>query len=367
MIRVVLDGLVKRYERLAVVDGASLEIRPGELTYLLGPSGAGKTTLARLVAGLETPDEGEIYFDGRVMQDVPPQDRRVGFVFQEDALWPHLTVAENVGYSLKVRGVSKRERRRRVAEALGVFRIDSLGGQRPEGLSEIQRRRVALARAMIIEPEVLLVDEPLARVEPRDRPEIREELRRIHGEGEVTLLVLTSDAREALAHADRLAVMDLGRILQDGVPAEVYNHPADTFVAQLLGPANLLQGQLEGTDARGESIVRTPIGRLVGQGPPAPLASGAPVTVVIRPEALSIAPNVPPGCNRFAAMIERQVFLGETRQLYLRGPGDWPIMALALQSLSQGLREGQSLTVSFPPEAVLVLPSKFAAAPAGGA
>jgi ABC-type Fe3+/spermidine/putrescine transport system ATPase subunit len=361
MIRVVLDGLVKRYDGVAVVDGASLEVRPGELTYLLGPSGAGKTTLARLVAGLERADDGEIEFDGRPLRDVPPERRRVGLVFQQDALWPHLTVAENVGYGLQVRGVGRRERRRRVLEALGAFRIDSLAGARPDALSEAHRRRIALARALIVEPELLVLDEPLGHLEERDRPEIREEIRRLHTEGEVTLLVLTADAREALAQADRLAVMDLGRILQNGTPAEVYNRPVDTFVAQLLGPANLLQGHLEGTDARGEAVVRTPIGRLIGLAPPAPLAAGTPVTLMIRPEVLSLAPGVPPDSNRFAATIERQTFLGETRRIDLRGPGNWPVTALALQGPSDGLREGQSLTVSFPPSAVVVVPSRVAA------
>jgi ABC-type Fe3+/spermidine/putrescine transport system ATPase subunit len=363
MIRVVLDGLVKRYDGVAVVDGASLELRPGALSYVLGPFGAGKTTLARLVAGIEPLDDGEIYFEGRAMRDVRPHERRVGLVFQEDALWPHLTVAENVGYGLMVRGVPRRERRRRVLEALGTFRVDSLAGLRPDTLSEVQRRRVALARAMIVEPELLILDEPLGRLEERDRPALREEIRRLHAEGEVAVLVLTRDPREALAQADHLAVMDLGRILQAGPPSEVYNRPVDTFVAQLLGPANLLQGHLEGTDARGEAIVRTPVGRLIGLAPPVALAAGTPVTVVIRPEVFSIAPGVPPDSNRFAATVERQTFLGETRRLDLRGPGDWPVTALTLQGQSDGLREGQSLTVSFPPAAVVVLPSRLAEMP----
>jgi ABC-type Fe3+/spermidine/putrescine transport system ATPase subunit len=360
MIRVVLDGLVKRFDRVAVVDGASLEIRPGEMAYVLGPPGAGKTTLARLVAGLEPPDEGDVYFDGRLMNAVAPQERKVGLVFQDDALWPHLTVAENVGYGLKVRGVARKERRRRVAEALDAVRIDALAAKRPEDLSTVQRQRVALARALVIAPDLLILDEPLGRLEPRVRVEFREEVRRLHDATQTTTLVLTHEAREALAQADRLAVMDLGKIVQVGTPAEVYNGPADAFVAQFLGPANLLQGQVEGTDARGDVVVRTPIGRLIGRASAGPLAGGAPVTVAIRPEALGLGPAVPPGANRFVATLERLVFLGELREIHLRGPGDWPVTALALQSLSQGLREGQSLTVSVPPELVVVLPGKYA-------
>jgi ABC-type Fe3+/spermidine/putrescine transport system ATPase subunit len=360
MTRVSLTGLVKRYDRIAVVDGASLEIEPGSLTCVLGPSGAGKTTLAKLVAGLEPLDDGEIFFDGRVIHPLPPAARRVGMVFEDDALWPRLTVAENVGYALRVRGLGRAERRAKVAEAIGMLRIDSLGAKYPDELSPLQRPRVALARALAAGPELLILDEPTGRLEARLRDEVRDEVRRIHAETELTTLVLTHDPREALALADRIAVMDLGRIIQAGTPHQVYNRPADAFVARLFGPTNLLQGQVEGTDSQGEVVVRTSFGRLIGHGcGPAP-AAGAPVTLAIRPEALAIGPNVPPDSNRFAATVERLVFLGATRQVHVRGPGDWPLVVLCLQSHSQTLREGQSLTLSVPPDQVIVLPGKYA-------
>ena len=360
MIRVVLENLVKRYDEVAVVDGASLEIRPGELSYVLGPSGSGKTTLARLIAGLETLDDGEIYFDGRLVHSLPPQTRRVGLVFQEDALWPHLTVAENVGYPLKVRGVARRERRNQVADALGTARLDTLAGRRPDELSGLQRQRVALARALVLEPDLLILDDPLGRLEARVRGEFLDEIRRVVTEVETTTLILTSDAREALAMADHLAVMDLGRIVQSGRPALVYNRPVDAFVARFLGPINLIQGQVESTDPRGDLVVRTPLGRLIGRADSGPNASGSPVTIALRPEALGFGPNAPFDSNRFAATVERLVFLGEVRQVHLRGTNDWPVIALALQSQSQGLREGQSLTVHVTPEHVVVLPAKYA-------
>jgi ABC-type Fe3+/spermidine/putrescine transport system ATPase subunit len=360
VIRVTLDGLVKRYDRVAVVDDASLEIRAGELAYLLGPSGSGKTTLARLVAGLEPIDAGEIYFDDRVVHKLPPHERRVGLMFQEDSLWPRMTVAENVGYALKVQGLHRSDRRERVAEALGFLRIDSLAEKYPEALSGIQRQRVALARALIDRPALLILDDPLGRLELRVRDEFRDEIGRVHAETEITTLVLTNDAREAMALAGRLAVMDLGRVVQVGTPSEVYNRPMDAFVARFLGPVNLLQGQVEATDSRGDVVVRTPFGRLIGQTSAGPLASGTPVTVAIRPESLTMGATVPAGSNRFPATVERLIFLGEVRQVHLRGPGDWPVMALTLQSQSQKLREGQSVTISVPPELVVVLLGKFA-------
>jgi ABC-type Fe3+/spermidine/putrescine transport system ATPase subunit len=216
MRRVILEGLVKRYDGVAVVDGASLELRPGEMTYVLGPSGAGKTTLARLVAGLEPPDDGEIFFDDQLVQAVPARERGVGMVFEDLGLWPGLTVVEHVGYPLKMQRHSRAERRRRVAETLTALRIDSLAGRRPEQLTPQQRLRTALARALVTEPELLILDAPLRSFDARTREECRDELRHVHGETGITTLAMTDDPDEALALSDALAVMDLGRIVQCG-------------------------------------------------------------------------------------------------------------------------------------------------------
>ncbi|HKI19150.1 MAG TPA: ABC transporter ATP-binding protein [Isosphaeraceae bacterium] len=362
MIRVILEGLVKRFGPVAAVDGASLELRPGEMTYVLGPSGAGKTTLARLVAGLETLDDGEIYFGDRMVQALPPQERHVGMVFEDLGLWPGLTVVENVGYPLKIQKLSRPERRRRVAEVLTALRIDSLAGRRPDQLTPPQRLRTALARALVAQPELLLLDSPLGQLDPRAREDCWDDLRRIHAEAGVTILVLTDDPLESLALAGRLALMDLGRIVQVGVPQELYNRPHDVFVTRMLGPANLLQGQVESQvdDQRGEVVVRTPLGRLIGQMSPGQTSPGTPVTISVRPETVSLGPTTPAGWNRFPATIERIIFRGELRQIHARGPGDWPIVVSALQSQSQNLREGQALTLSVAPEHVVVLPGKFA-------
>ena len=359
MIRVVLDNLVKTFDRVAVVDGASLEIRPGELAFVLGPSAAGKTTLVRLIAGLDTLDDGEIYFDNRLVQTLPPLARRVGFVFQNDALWPHLTAIENVEYPLKAQGVPRRDRRARAAEVLATGRLETIANRLPETLEPSQRQRLALARALVGKPDLLILDEPMGRLPERDRGPLRDEIRRVIAEAEVTTLITTVDPREALAMADRVAVMDLGKILQAGDPATVYNRPVDPFVARFLGPTNLIQGQVESTDARGDIVVRTPLGRLIGRAEAMPLAPGAPVTLSVRPEALGFGAVAPHNANRFVTTVERLVFLGETRQVHLRGGNDWPVIALTLQPQSQHLREGQPLTVHVIPEHVVILPTKY--------
>jgi ABC-type Fe3+/spermidine/putrescine transport system ATPase subunit len=362
MRRVILEGLVKRYAGVAAVDGASLELRPGEMTFVLGPSGAGKTTLARLVAGLERPDNGEIFFDDRMVQELPAHERGVGMVFEDLGLWPGLTVAEHVGFPLKVQRRPRAERRRRVAETLNALRIDSLAGRRPEQLTPQQRLRTALARALVTGPDLLILDTPLRSFDPRMREECRDELRQVHGELGLTTLALTDDPDEALSLCDVLAVMDLGRIVQSGPAHELYNSPADVFVARLLGPTNLLQGQVDSQagDLRGEMIVRTPLGRLIARSMPGAPGPGAPVTISVRPETLTASSTVPSGWNRFPATVERIVFRGEVRQVHARGPGDWPVLVSVLQSQSLGLREGQSLTLSVAPEHVVVLPGKFA-------
>jgi ABC-type Fe3+/spermidine/putrescine transport system ATPase subunit len=362
MIRVICEGLVKRYGAVAALDGTSLEFRAGELTYVLGPAGAGKTTLARLLAGLEAPDDGEIYFGDRIIQPVTPQAGRVGMVFEDLGLWPGLCVGDNVGYPLKIQKRPRAERRRRVTEILGALRIDSLAGRRPDQLTPSQRLRTALARALVASPDLLVLDAPFAQLDPRSREEFWDDLRRVHADAGVTTVALSQDRDEALALADRLAVIDLGRILQVGTPQELYNRPIDVFVARLLGPTNLLQGHVESQagDARGEVIVRTPLGRLIGQSHPAAPPQGTPVTISVRPETVSLGPTIPPGWNRFPATLERITFRGGMRQIHARGPGEWPITISALQSLTSSLREGQSVTLCVAPEHVVVLAGKFA-------
>jgi putative spermidine/putrescine transport system ATP-binding protein len=235
-----LEGVSKRYGRVLAVDNVSLTIAEGEFFTLLGPSGSGKTTLLRLIAGFERPDSGRIALGGRDVTAVPPYARATNTVFQDYALFPHMTVAGNVEYGLKVAHVARDERRRRVAEGLTLVRLAGLGYRRPNQLSGGQRQRVALARAIVNQPEVLLLDEPLGALDLKLRQEMQIELKRIQRELGITFIYVTHDQDEALTMSDRVAVLAAGRIEQLGSPVDLYEHPANEFVAGFIGVSNVI-------------------------------------------------------------------------------------------------------------------------------
>lgn len=235
-----LEGVSKRYGRVLAVDNVSLTIAEGEFFTMLGPSGSGKTTLLRLIAGFERPDSGRIELGGRDVTAVPPYARATNTVFQDYALFPHMTVAANVEYGLRVRHVAREERRRRVAEGLAMVRLAGLGYRRPDQLSGGQRQRVALARAIVNQPEVLLLDEPLGALDLKLRQEMQLELKRIQRELGITFIYVTHDQDEALTMSDRVAVLAGGRIEQLGSPVDLYDHPANEFVAGFIGVSNVV-------------------------------------------------------------------------------------------------------------------------------
>jgi putative spermidine/putrescine transport system ATP-binding protein len=236
-----LRGLEKRYGGVAAVDGLDLDVLRGEFFTLLGPSGSGKTTTLRMIAGFERPDRGTIELGGTDVSDRPPFERDVNTVFQDYALFPHLSVADNVAYGLRVRKVPRAERLRRTDEALEMVRLPSLGGRRPAQLSGGQRQRVALARAIVNRPQVLLLDEPLGALDLKLRQEMQVELKRIQQDVGITFVYVTHDQEEALTMSDRLAVFNHGRIEQVGAPAEVYERPRSEFIAGFVGVSNLLE------------------------------------------------------------------------------------------------------------------------------
>src|SRR6266513_3841717 len=239
-----LVGVRKAYGDVVAVDGVDLEIASGEFFTLLGPSGSGKTTTLRLIAGFERPDEGRIELAGRDVTGLPPYSRDVNTVFQDYALFPHMTVGENIAYGLRVKGVSRRDRRGRVEEVLRIVRLPGLGERKPIQLSGGQRQRVALARALVNSPRVLLLDEPLGALDLKLRQEMQIELKRIQRavrEVGITFVYVTHDQEEALTMSDRIAVFNEGRIEQLGTPAEIYEHPATEFVAGFVGISNVLE------------------------------------------------------------------------------------------------------------------------------
>ena len=264
-----LAGLRKAYGDVVAVDGVDLEIAAGEFFTMLGPSGSGKTTTLRLIAGFEHPDEGRVELGGTNVTALPPYAREVNTVFQDYALFPHMTGAENIAYGLKVKGVRRPERKRRVDEALEMVRMAGYGGRKPAQLSGGQRQRVALARAIVNRPRVLLLDEPLGALDLKLRQEMQLELKRIQRDVGITFVYVTHDQEEALTMSDRLAVFNHGRIEQVGAPAEVYEHPHSEFIAGFVGVSNLLERGGRRFTVRPEKI------RLLGDG--ARVAPGASV------------------------------------------------------------------------------------------
>jgi len=261
-----LEGVRKAYGEVVAVDRVDLEIKAGEFFTLLGPSGSGKTTTLRLIAGFERPDEGRVELGGRDVSDTPPYARDVNTVFQDYALFPHMTIAENVGYGLRVRGVGRKERHARVDEVLRRMRLPDIGARKPVQLSGGQRQRVALARALVNRPEVLLLDEPLGALDLKLRQEMQLFLKSLQQDLAITFVYVTHDQDEALTMSDRLAVFDHGRIEQIGAPAEVYERPANAFVAGFVGVSNVVERGGRRFAVRPEKIRMTDAGAQPASG-----------------------------------------------------------------------------------------------------
>ncbi|MGF7055400.1 putative spermidine/putrescine transport system ATP-binding protein [Bosea sp. OAE752] len=279
-----LRGLSKSY--LAgqnAVDSIDLEIEPGEFVSFLGPSGSGKTTTLMMIAGFSKPSSGEIAIGGRKIDSVEPYDRNIGMVFQNYALFPHMSVADNVGFPLRMRQVPKAQAAKRIADALAMVGLADFSGRKPAELSGGQQQRVALARALVFEPDVVLLDEPLGALDKALREQMQIELKRIHRELGVTMVYVTHDQGEAMAMSDRIAVFNRGRIEQIGSPAEVYARPQTRFVASFIGDSNLIEGVI----GRGGSVDLPGFGSIaVGRGD---LAPGTPVDVLLRPETIRLS------------------------------------------------------------------------------
>ena len=274
-----LVGVTKRFGPVAAVAGIDLDVHQGEFLSLLGPSGCGKTTTLRLIAGFERPDEGEVRIGGRDVSRIPPYKRDVNTVFQSYALFPHLSVLDNVAYGLKQRGLAKRDRRARATEMLELVRLGGFGGRKPRQLSGGQQQRVALARALVMNPRVLLLDEPLGALDLKVRKELQIELKRIQEELGITFVYVTHDQEEALAMSDRVVVMNHGRIEQEGAPREIYDAPATRFVADFIGETNFVRQGDRVVAVRPERIHLVPAGVAESGGIPAEVVT----TMVVGP------------------------------------------------------------------------------------
>ena len=290
-----LEAVSKRFGDFPAVDAVSLEIRRGEIFCLLGGSGSGKTTLLRMLAGFETPSGGHIYIDGEDMSAVPPYERPVNMMFQSYALFPHMTVERNVAFGLEQERIGREQVRRRVAEILAIVQMTPYAGRRPHQLSGGQRQRVALARALVKRPKLLLLDEPLAALDRKLRERTQFELRNIQERLGVTFIVVTHDQEEAMTLATRMGVMDRGRIVQVGTPAEIYESPANRFVADFIGSVNLLEGRVAGVGADGLTIRCEPFGCTVRAAQRAECAADDTVWAAIRPEKITLTAASPPG------------------------------------------------------------------------
>jgi putative spermidine/putrescine transport system ATP-binding protein len=321
---VVLEKVRKSFGPVTAVDHVSFAIEPGEFITLLGPSGSGKTTTLMMIAGFDHPTEGEIYIDGTPIVGVPPYRRGIGMVFQNYALFPHLTVAENVGFALKQRGVRKPEIVARVAETLDIVRLRGYEARYPRQLSGGQQQRVALARAIIFHPRVLLMDEPLSALDKQLREELQLEMKRLHQQLGITFIYVTHDQREALIMSDRIAVMNQGRIEQAGSPSDLYDRPATRFVAGFIGESNFLEGEVAGL--QGRDVAARVAGATVVAISRQPPAVGARVVLAIRPEKIGFrdlsAPATQARLNTIKAVVREVTFVGEMHRYVLEiAPG----------------------------------------------
>ena len=309
-----LVAVSKRFGRVVALEEASLEVAPGEFVTLLGPSGSGKTTLLNLVAGFEAPSSGEIYFGARPISGLPPNRRDVGMVFQDYALFPHLTVFENVAFPLRLRRLSSSAVRARVEEMLDVVHLAGLESRRPRELSGGQQQRVALARALVREPTLLLMDEPLGALDRHLRERMQAEIRQLHRRLGMAVLFVTHDQAEAMAMSDRIVVVNRGRVQQIGRPEELYRKPANAFVATFVGESNLLRCRVVGPEGQGVRLV-TEGGTdlvLLGTIP----AAGGDVTLMVRPQSLRLARRDDAAVVR--GRVEEAVYLGDTRRYQVR-------------------------------------------------
>jgi spermidine/putrescine ABC transporter ATP-binding subunit len=353
-----LSHVTRTFGDAVAVDDVSFEVQPGEFLTMLGPSGCGKTTLLRIIAGFIDPSAGDIYINDERITAIPAHKRHTGMVFQNYALFPHMTIFDNLAYGLRLRKLSREDIAVKVNQALELIRLEGYGDRYPRQLSGGQQQRVALARAIIINPDVLLLDEPLSNLDYKLRLTMRNEIRRIQRDTGITTVFVTHDQAEALTMSDRIVILSKGRIMQIGRPGEVYENPSNKFVADFIGEANFFDGTVVESDASEVAIALGPLtlrAPLIGDVP----RIGASASFSVRPERLRIQP---PGGGRetrrnvYDATVEDHDYLGAVVRYYLR-LGDGLMVKVDEHNVSGvRYRSGETVTVEIPPDDCFVLP-----------
>ncbi|MGF9908813.1 ABC transporter ATP-binding protein [Brevibacillus porteri] len=358
VIDVELRGIMKKFQSNVVVQNFNLQVEQGEFISFLGPSGCGKTTTLNMIAGFLDPDGGDLLIKGQRMNGVPPYKRELGMVFQTYSLFPHMTVAENIAYGLKLRKVNKQEMQERVNRVLGLVKLPNVADRYPKQLSGGQRQRIAIARALVIEPSLLLLDEPLSNLDAKLREELRDELKRLHHEIGVTTIFVTHDQEEALALSDRIVVMNHGFVEQIGTPLEIYNQPASEFVHTFIGKTNRLEGEVIGID--GDVLtLRTTGGMLVKAAKQQrTVALHDKVIIFIRPEKIKLTDTaVSEETNRVKGHLQLASFLGSYTECEVKVGEHTLSVKVQMTDSSVDRQEGQTVYCQWNADDVLVMPA----------
>lgn len=350
-----LKNIVKRYGKITAVDDLSLDVKDGELVTFLGPSGCGKTTTLRTIAGFLKPESGSVYIGERNITDIPPEKRGIGLVFQNYALWPHMTVSQNLAFGLQMKKYSANKIKEKVGEGLSIVKLEGYGNRYPRELSGGQQQRVALARAIVLEPDILLLDEPLSNLDALLREQVRFEIAQIHKRFGITTVYVTHDQTEAMVISDRIIILNKGKIVQQGKPEDIYSKPVNKFVAGFMGSASFIEGKVDDF-SKDYTIVRTADGLKIsgfGKG----LKKGDDVVVVVRPESVSFLqeheePGPVKGQVYSNARINRATYIGELIDYQIK-LNDYSLRAKG--DVSGRRTEGESVRIYLDPDKIPIL------------
>lgn len=361
VIDVELRGIMKKFQNNVVVQDFNLQVEQGEFISFLGPSGCGKTTTLNMIAGFLDPDGGDLLIKGQRMNGVPPYKRELGMVFQTYSLFPHMTVAENIAYGLKLRKVGKSEMQERVNRVLNLVKLPNVADRYPKQLSGGQRQRIAIARALVIEPSLLLLDEPLSNLDAKLREELRDELKRLHQEIGVTTIFVTHDQEEALSLSDRIVVLNHGFVEQIGTPLEIYNQPASEFVHTFIGKTNRMEGEV--LSVEGEQLtVRTTAGMVIRAGKQQrPFAPKQKVVIFVRPEKITLTDEAGAGSdesNVIEGKLQLASFLGSYTECEVQAGGQTLSVKVQMNDKSAQREPGTGVYCQWNAEDVLVMPAE---------